>query len=310
MEETHTSRRKFIGGVAGGLAASGRLLATPSKKNYQIELIELFVRMTPPGRLAVAIGKNTGARPKPERNPIAHVRMVVSDDRGNKTFGCSGDRMSVRWLDKRPGRTKDQKLRELVVLCEKAREVYLAEPEFDDPFRKWLACYTRIHAAGRAMNQEDLTSSFAAALLERAMLDAVCRLSGEPIFNMVKQARLGFDPAAVLPELRGFTLHEHLPAEPRTKIHVRHTVGKVDPLRDQDVADRDRLDDGLPQTLEEYVRVNGLTKFKLKSSGDVDVDLARMKGIWSVLPRRDDTLITVDANEAYPDLDKLEQFVD
>lgn len=310
MQAHKTSRRSFVGGLAATTLIASRPLVAAPKRQYRIDAVELFVRMTPPGRLAVAIGKNTGAKPKPERNPIAHVRMIVSDSRNRQTYGCSGDRMSVRWLDKRPGRSKAQKLRELVELCEQAREIYLAEPEFEDPFAKWLSCYQQIHAAGRVTDQEELTSAFAAALLERAMLDAVCRLEGEPIFNMVKENRLGFDPGAVLLELKGFALHEHLPAEPLTKIHVRHTVGKVDPLLDRDVAADDRLDDGLPQTLEQYIRTDGPTKFKLKSSGDVDFDLARMKAIWNVLPRSDDTLITIDANEAYPDLEKLEQFVD
>ncbi len=312
MPNIRTTRRQFTCGlVAGSLVAPNQQLFAAVKKNaYRIELIELYVRMTPPGRLAVAIGKNTGEKPKPERNPIAHVRMIVSDARGNKTYGCSGDRMSVRWLDKRPGRTESQKLCELVELCEKARDVYLQEPEFDNPFEKWLGCYKEIHAAGRAANQEDLTSSFASALMERAMLDAVCRLAGEPIFKMFKENRLGFNPGAVLPELKGFALHEYLPDQPQTKVHARHTVGKVDPLQDRDLPPSDRLDDGLPQTLEQYVRINGQTKFKLKASGDVEFDMSRMKAIWEVLPRAKETLITIDANEAYPDLALLEQFVD
>jgi hypothetical protein len=138
MVRSSLNRRAFVQGLAvAGLAYPRPALATPRKARYRFELIELYVRVTPPGRLAVAIGTNTDEKPKPERNPIAHVRMVLSDAAGNTTYGCSGDRMSVRWLDKREGRTKERKLHELVALIEQAREIYLAEPEFDDPFAKW-----------------------------------------------------------------------------------------------------------------------------------------------------------------------------
>lgn len=310
MNAKRTSRRGFLTGLTAlGVAGSGVSAAEP-RSRYRIERLDLYVRVTPPGRLAVAIGKNTGPRPAPERNPIAHVRMVVSDADGNKTYGCSGDRLSVRWLDKRPGRDKRQKLTELVELCEQGREIYLANGDFDDPFAMWLGCYRQIYRHGNRMNQEDLTSAFVSALFERAMLDAVCRLAGEPIFNMVKHDRLGFDPGAIIPELREFRLHEYLPTGPLTRIHVRHTVGKVDPLTDADVAPADRLNDGLPQTLQQYVRVNGQTHFKLKASGDVAFDLARMKAIWTVLPHVERTLITIDANEAYANLSQLDQFLD
>lgn len=300
-----------MGSLSAATASlSSRVFAAAPADSFRIELIELYVRMTPPGRLAVAIGKNSGPKPQPERNPIAHVRMVVRDAEGRRAFGCSGDRMSVRWLDKRPGRSKRQKLVALVRLIETARSVYLAKPEFSDPFSKWLESYQQIHQAGRRANEEDLTSSFASALLERAMLDAVCRLANQPLFEMLKQDRLGLRPGRVLPELKGFALHEHLPQKPHTRIQVRHTVGKVDPLTSSDIATEDRLDDGLPQALSEYVSVNGLRMFKLKASGDVQFDLQRMQAIWKVLPHRPDTLITIDANEAYANLPLLEQFVD
>jgi hypothetical protein len=74
--------------------------------NYRIESIDPFVRETPPGRLAVAIGKqpDPGATPQaPERpmrttDPISQIRLMLGDRRGRRAFGCPGDRMSVRRL--------------------------------------------------------------------------------------------------------------------------------------------------------------------------------------------------------------------
>ncbi|MFQ5983688.1 MAG: hypothetical protein ACE5KS_09985, partial [Woeseiaceae bacterium] len=232
MSDHHFTRRKFIcGSLAAPLLAGLRTESNAAGGNdgasYRIESIQLYVRVTPVGRFPVAIGRHKGPA-KPERNSLAHVRMVMRDASGTRTFGCSGDRMSVRWLDKRPGRSKDLKLRELVKLIERARDVYLRQPHFGSPFDKWLSCHREIHKAGRAAGQEDLTSSYASALLERAMLDAVCRLAGRPIFEMVREDRLGFRPARLHPELRDLRPADYLPGKPVTRFHIRHTVGLAD----------------------------------------------------------------------------------
>ena len=53
-----------------------------------------------------------------------------------------------------------------------------------------------------------------------------------------------------------------------------HLVGALDPLTDADIARR--ISDGLPETLAEWIRANGLTHLKIKLNGD---DLA-----WDVEP--------------------------
>ena len=278
---------------------------------YRIERIDLFVRETPPARFGVALGKaaKSGAPPTPVRNPLGHVRLVLSDGKGRKTFGCAGDRLSVRWLDKRPGRTKTRKINQLVDLVHAAREIYLAEPEFKTPFEKWLPSYRRILEVGRKGGQEDLTSAFAAALMERAMIDAVCRLEGKSFFEMVRGDGLGIRPEQVHPELKGFRYADSLAARPLDSFHIRHTVGWLDPLRTDEIPPDRRLRDGLPETLEDYIRDSGIRYFKLKVSGAPDADLRRLARIWEQLPRDEETAVTLDANEGYENLEAFEGFV-
>lgn len=278
---------------------------------YTIESIELYVRETKPGRMLFSLGKSGGAggKSKPLTSPLGHVRMMLRDDRGRTAFGCSADRLSVRWLDKRPGRDQDLKRRELVDLIYAARDVYLAEPSFDDPFAQWLRCHKQIMALGRSRDQEDLTSSFASALLERAMLDGVCRLAGKSLYEMVRDDRLGFRPGKVHPELAGQRLRDWLPPEPVTRFRIRHTVGLSDPLTDADLPTDQRVNDGLPETLAEYVKSDGLTAFKVKICGKPERDLARLGDIWRVVPHGPETIVTLDANEAYKDVAPLTEFV-
>lgn len=279
--------------------------------SYRIDGVELYVRETLPGRMAFSLGQQgrSAEAAQRTRNPLGHVRVILRNSRGDKTFGCSADRLSVRWLDKRPGRSQARKRRDLVALIHAARDIYLDTPEFDSPFGHWLDCHRRIMKAGRDAGQEDLTSSFASALLERAVLDAVCRLHGQPIFQMLKQDRLGLRPQHVHPELAGISFSQVLPSVPRTEIYIRHTVGLADPLTDADLPDEKRIDDGLPETLEGYIAVDGVRHFKVKISGEPARDIDRLARIWQVVLAAEQPVVTLDANEAYGDLEAFAGFV-
>jgi hypothetical protein len=126
---------------------------------------------------------------------------------------------------------------------------------------------------------------------------------------MVRGDRLGFRPGRVHRELKDLRTFEYLRSQPVTNFHIRHTVGLADPLTDADLPAARRINDGLPETLAEYVRDDGLTHFKVKIEGDPDRDLQRLRRVWEVLPHGVDTLVTMDANEMFPDLEVFEGFV-
>ncbi len=277
---------------------------------YTIESIELFVRETKPGRMLFTLGKHGDATQRTEglTSPLAHVRLVLSDGAGRKRFGCSADRLSVRWLDKRPGRSQDLKRRELVALIETAREIALATTPFAHPFGCWRQTHPAIMRAGAERNQEALTSAFASALIERAVLDAFCRIENVSFFQAVKEERLGIELAAIHPELTGLRLSETIADRPRTAFWIRHTVGASDPLTRADLGDR-AVNDGLPETLQEYIEEDGVRFFKIKVTGEPERDLERLGKIWDVVMEADSPVLTLDANEAYEDLDRFAAFV-
>ncbi len=279
--------------------------------NYRIRSIELYVRDTPPNRMAFSLGKKilSADAKKKATSPLGHVRLILTDTRGNETYGTSADRLSVRWLDKRPGRDHDRKRRELVHLIHAAREIMLDAPRFDSPFALWRMQHPRIMQLGKAQGQEELTSAFVSALMERAVLDAVCRIEDQPLFSMIKQDRIGFRPGEIFPELQGIPLSEVLPDKPRTEFFIRHTVGGSDPLVADDLRPDERVNDGLPETLEEYIRQDGIRYFKIKVSGDPESDLRRLERIWEVIQRAETPVVTLDANESYDNLKLLEQLI-
>lgn len=278
---------------------------------YEIKNIRFYVRETKPARFPSALGKAARSNQPPQHvtSPLCHVRLTLRDDQGNETFGCAADRLSVRWLDKRPGRTTGLKRRELAALIRYASELYLKSPRFETPFEKWRELHPAIIRAGRDRKQELLTSSFASALLERAVLDGVCRLAGKALFEMLRDDELGFRPAELHPVLENLDFGAILPRVPVTKINIRHTVGVFDPLTDEDWPAAKRLNDGLPETLSDYIAKDGIRFFKVKISGDIDADLRRLSRLWEILPFEREPAITLDANEAFEDLEQFATFV-
>ena len=86
------------------------------------------------------------------------------------------------------------------------------------------------------------------------------------------------------PEFKGEYLDRYVPSAPRATTPVFHSVGASDPLEAADV--RTRIDDGLPNTLEEWIPRDGLTRFKIKlNGGNLDADVERIVRIDRVVNR-------------------------
>ncbi len=287
------------------------------RMSYQLESIELSVRELPPDRLSFSIGKadskgKANAASKRRPDAILMVRATIESGGERKVHGYSGDRPSFGWLDKRPDVESSEKLTLLLDLVEASRGIYLKlGSEFDSPFALWQGAYREVAEAAKLRHCEDLMASYASALMERAVIDAVCRAEGMPFHELVRKGGLGIEPGSVHAELAGIAFAKIFPREPHTSFFIRHTVGLSDPIVGEDWPEEKRVRDGEPETLKEYAERDGLRYFKIKISGDADRDLDRLGRIWSsVLVERDRPVVTLDGNEAYTDIGKFANFVD
>src|SRR5690606_36547213 len=78
---------------------------------------------------------------------------------------------------------------------------------------------------------------------------------------------------------------------------VRHTAGLADPLLDAEVTDDPG--DGLPVSVESAIHRYGVTRFKLKTVGDVEADVSRIAGLLELCERTGVApRITIDGNES------------
>jgi hypothetical protein len=129
--------------------------------------------------------------------------------------------------------------------------------------------------------------------LDRAILDALCRLNDVSFYEAIQGNLPGiesdeFDVDPFLAKLR-----------PAATIHARHTVGMVDPIREN----LEPVGDGLPETLQQVIAAYGHRYFKIKVCGDLDEDVARLVDIADVLDESEhDYIISLDGNEQYGDV--------
>src|SRR5262249_22372437 len=93
---------------------------------------------------------------------------------------------------------------------------------------------------------------------------------------------------------------------PGEAIDVRHTVGLVDPIVAADQPAAQRVNDGLPETLEEVARHYGCRYHKLQVGGNVEADLHRLSRIAGRLDRDGRTYkATLDGNEQYDSVEGI-----
>jgi len=236
-----------------------------------------------------------------------HVEMVVELADGRRGRGWAADMLAPRWFDKDQGKSVGQGLRDL---AEGARIAAAAYQEAGrcgaSAFSIWDAGYEAGRVWGIEQGINSLLASNGSALMERALIDGLGVASGHSYFAILQGDMLGLALGRIHAELADLKLADLLPPAPLRSLHIRHTVGLVDPIRTADIVAEDRLDDGLPQSLEEYIDLQGVRYCKIKIGGDPEADLDRLQQIAEVLaPRGQEYGITLDGNEQYQDAGDL-----
>jgi hypothetical protein len=243
-----------------------------------IDLFERDVRLRLPFRFGVVTLKEA---------PQAFVRARIRLENGAEAEGAAAELLVPKWFDKTLALTNEENFAQLRTSLALARAAYLAGG-MNTAYGHFIANYRpQITAAARGgLNR--LTACYGPALIDRALLDALCRALGVSFYDAVR----GNLPVMDVP--RDF-LHG---LEPARHLAARHTVGLLDRLSAGTA--RPHSADGLPETLEEAIARYGHRWFKLKVSGSVRADLERLEAIAAVLDRLSEPYaVTLDGNEQY-----------
>ncbi|HET7670865.1 MAG TPA: enolase C-terminal domain-like protein [Burkholderiales bacterium] len=246
----------------------------------QIDLFERDVRLRMPFRFGIVTLTES---------PQAFARVRIRLENGVEAEGASAELLAPKWFDKNPNLSNEENFEQLRQALALAKGAYLGDGantaygHFKAHYREQIE-----HGAGKGLNA--LVANYGPALIDRALLDALCRGLGIPFYDAVRRNVAGLElPAAFLEGLR-----------PADRIAARHTVGLVDPITSVE----QRVNDGLPETLDEVVARYGHRWFKLKVGGDAKADVERLAAIASVLDRiAEPYQASLDGNEQYEDVD-------
>lgn len=234
--------------------------------------------------------------------PQAFVRLRVQAEGGREAWGMAAELMAPKWFDKNPALSNDDNIEQLRTALRIAAGLYTGAGT-QTAFGLYAGTYPAQVADGAASGLNPLTASFGPALLDKAVLDAVCRLQDISVFQAIRDNAPGFAPADLAPGLAGFDVTGMLAGSaPRPRIQARHTVGLTDPLTAADLDAAGSVGDGLPETLEQVIAAYGHRYFKIKVGGDVTVDVARLVAIAAVLDGTADYRVSLDGNEQYDDI--------
>jgi len=112
-----------------------------------------------------------------------------------------------------------------------------------------------------------LAQLVAASPLEAAIHDAFGKVHEQNSYNLLGSEFVAADLGHYLaPEFAGEYLDRYTLRQPKPRMPLYHLVGALDPLFPADV--REPVGDGLPESLGEWIKADGLTHLKIKLNGD------------------------------------------
>ena len=277
---------------------------------------------------------------------VPHLFVRTRVTVGNKSsFGLTSEGLPPKWFTKNLETTFEQDLPEMLEIISHA--VKLAEQIAQSPvtcFDFWRELYrqqsewakshlelpkpvgTRSTASQISSRKNGdaggtcpyqmrgevapLLANLGVSLVERAVLDGLCRLGGQPLHCLIATNRLGLRLGEIYAELGDAHPRALLPAVPLAACFVRHTVGLGDALTPTDIPANERVEDGLPQDVESSIRAYGLRYFKVKIFGITHRDIPRLRDLNRLLQReaRGDFIVTLDGNENFKSFAAFREF--
>ncbi len=226
-----------------------------------------------------------------DRVRILNVNCRVKTAGGREAWGFGSMTLGNAWAF--PAAAQDEGLGAMVALADEFRATTAACDETGHPvdlFRALEPEYLRVAAdvsrrRALAVPIPKLCTLVVASAFDAAIHDAYGKAFGVSSYETYGRAFMTRDLSADLgPSFKGEYIDRYVPSKPAARMPVFHSVGASDPLETPDV--KTRIEDGLPNTLEEWIPRDGLIRLKIKlNGGNLDADFERVVRIDRVVNR-------------------------
>ena len=234
--------------------------------------------------------------------PHVVIEITVSWQ-GQEVVGRAADHLPPKWFTKDATTSFAEDLPALVAVVEHATGLARQAGPHANPFAWWDAIDDLQQAWAGREDVPPLLAGLGTSLVERAVLDAVCRAEQRPFLDLLRAGALGFSPDRLHPALADVDWTRLVGNRIADTVSVRHTVGLADPLTPDEVGDDDPAD-GLPVSLREVVERYGVDHIKIKLSGDEQTDHDRLRTLCTVVGDAI-TTATMDGNEQFTSVEHL-----
>ena len=222
-----------------------------------------------------------------DRVTLVNVEVDVETQPGKTARGFGSMPLGNVWAYPSRAMTYQQTLEAMKAVTEQVAHVYRRYPEYGHPIDiTWAVEHEYIkeaEAVGRRLKVADsipvLATLVCASPFDAALHDAFGKVHGLNCYSTYGPEFMPHDLDHYLgSEFAGLRLHEFVSSKAKPRMPLYHLVGALDPLTAADV--KQPVNDGLPETLAEWIPFNGLTHLKIKLNGDdLGWDVDRVVGV-------------------------------
>jgi L-alanine-DL-glutamate epimerase-like enolase superfamily enzyme len=210
-----------------------------------------------------------------DKATVLTARVTLEDRGGKRAVGLGSMPLSNVWAFPSRVLTYDQTLGAMKSLVEAFRDTTAAHPSYGHPVElghdlepKFLAHLEPTRTKlGLTEPIPVLAALVAASPFDAALHDGFGKLVGRSVYRCYGPEFLGTDLGHYIgPDFAGKTLDRYVLPAPKSRMPLYHLVGALDPLIPTDV--KAPVGDGLPESLGEWIKRDGLTHLKVKLNGD------------------------------------------
>jgi hypothetical protein len=228
---------------------------------------------------------------------------------GKRIRGVAADVLPPKWFTKQPDASIADELSDMLKVIRTACVTALQLREQETVFRWWSELYQQVMSSSELEHLPPLLKGFGVSLLERAAIDATCRRYTTTFHRAVHSDLLGISLEDFHSELKSLKPAELLPKKPQAEMHIRHTVGLLDPLFNGEITNAERLTDGLPQSLDACIEHYGIKYLKIKIPADLDAATERLNSIADLIQASGQEIqFTLDGNECFKNPTEFREF--
>lgn len=225
-----------------------------------------------------------------DKTTVLNVECEIVTRDGRTARGYGSMPLGNNWAFPSRRLRYDQTLQAMTTLAERCARLMANYIEFGHSLDLGIALEEQFLAAAEEVSHElelvepipKLAALVTGSAFDAALHDAFGKAHGRNCFRTYSPDFMNRDLGAYLgADWAGESLDAYVLRTPKPRMPLYHLVGALDPLTQSDLANP--VNDGLPETLQEWIRFNGLTHFKIKLNGDdLDWDLERVIAVDAI----------------------------